>query len=244
MKKTVILMMGAVMVAGTVLAADVSLSVDFASAYVFRGVTLNDGFVMQPGAEISGFPIPEEYGSITLGTWANYDIDDYNGALEEGEVSEIDYYITYSLPVEGVDIDLSYLEYTYPNGGADSDREIAFSLGKELGTNGLYSSITANYGVGGAVDESWYIEAALDCGMDLSDALSASARATLGYLIADEGEEGFNDATVSLGLSYALSETWSVNGSVTYIAQLDDEVLADEVYDVDLVGVLGLSCAF
>ncbi len=74
MKRTAMIMMVAALAAGAARAADVSATADFASAYVFRGVTLNDGLVFQPGVSISGFPIPEQYGSVTLGTWANYDI--------------------------------------------------------------------------------------------------------------------------------------------------------------------------
>ncbi|MDP6631544.1 MAG: MltA-interacting MipA family protein, partial [Kiritimatiellia bacterium] len=44
------------------MAAEASVSLDVASAYVFRGATLNDGLVLQPGLEISGLP-------VTLGVW-------------------------------------------------------------------------------------------------------------------------------------------------------------------------------
>jgi hypothetical protein len=235
----------AALVAGVAGAADVSVSADFASAYVFRGVTLNDGLVMQPGAEISGFPIPEEYGSLAVGTWANYDLEDPDGSagLEKHEFSEIDYYISYSLPVSVADLGVTYTEYTYPQGGT-SDKEIAVSLGKEIGTNGLYASVTANYGLDGAPEKSWYIQGALDYGMDLSDGLSLSAGVTAAYAVQEADEDGFNDATASVGASYALTDNWALNGSVTYIAQLDDAVLTDTEYDTDVVGMIGLSCDF
>ena len=55
MKKVMIIAGVALVAAVAAQAADVSVYSDFVSAYVFRGVTLNNGFVMQPGAEISGF---------------------------------------------------------------------------------------------------------------------------------------------------------------------------------------------
>ncbi len=240
MKKGTLLLIAALGFAGAAHAADVSAGVDFASAYVFRGVTLNDGFVMQPGAEISGFPIDEKYGSLAIGIWANYDINDIGGG---SEFSEVDYYIAYSLPVKVVDIGLSYTEYTYPNGG-DSDKEIGLSFGKALGTNGFSTALSFNYGVGGAIENSLYIQGALDYETDLTEKLSASAGATIAYLVNDAGPDGLNDATLSAGLSYALNDNWSLSGGVTYIAQLDSDVLTDAAYDVDLLGTVGLSCSF
>ena len=242
MKKTILMIIMAVLAAGVTHAAAVSAGVDFASAYVFRGVTLNNGFVAQPGAEISGFPIDEKYGSFAVGIWANYDINDIGSG---SEFSEVDYYISYSLPVEVVDIGLTYTSYTYPgSAGGDSDREVTLSFGKELGTNGFYSSVSFNYGVGGAIEGDLYILGALDYETDLSEKLSASAGVTVGYLVSDSGADGFNDATASAGLSYALSDTWSLSGGLTYIAQLDDDVLSDAAYDVGVVASVGLSCSF
>ena len=242
MKKTILMIIMAALAVGASHAADVSAGVDFASAYVFRGVTLNDGLVMQPCAEISGFPIDEKYGSVAAGIWANYDINDIGSG---SEFSEVDYYISYSLPVEVVDIGLIYTSYTYPGAaGGDSDREITLSFGKELGTNGVFTALSFNYGVGGAIEGDLYVLGALDYETDLSEKLSASAGVTVGYLISDGGVNGFNDATASAGLSYALNDTWSLSGGLVYIAQLDGNVLSDADYDVNLLGTIGLSCSF
>jgi len=169
---------------GVVHAVDFSASVDFASAYVFRGVTLNNGLVVQPGAEISGFLLPEEYGSLAVGVWANYDLDDEDG--DGSDFSEVDYYIIYTLPIEALDVSVSYTEYDYPGGGP-ADKEVALSLGKALGDTGLYGSFTANYGVGGAVDNSWYLQAALDYEKELSEKLTGSLGVTVAYALIDEG---------------------------------------------------------
>jgi len=241
MKKVILMIMTAALLAGVVHAIDLSASVDFASAYVFRGVTLNNGLVVQPGAEISGFLLPEEYGSLAVGIWANYDLDDEDG--DGSDFSEVDYYLSYSLPIEALDVSVSYTEYDYPGGGP-ADKEVALSLGKALGDTGLYGSFTANYGVGGAIDKSWYLQAALDYEKELSEKLTGSLGATVGYAWVDEGSDGFSDATLSAGLSYALNDNWSLSGGLTYIAQLDDDVLSDAAYDVDVVATIGISCGF
>jgi hypothetical protein len=95
MKKVILTIIMAALGAGVGCAADVSVGADVASAYVFRGTTLNDGLVVQPYAEVGEFPIPEEYGSLTMGMWANFDIGDYGGTLDDNQFSEIDYYLTY-----------------------------------------------------------------------------------------------------------------------------------------------------
>ncbi len=242
MKKAIVMMTMAALTAAAANAADVSASVDFASAYIFRGVTLNNGLVMQPGAEVSGLPIPEEFGSLAAGIWGNYDIDDEDG--DGSDMSEIDYYISYSLPITVVDLGVSYTEYTYPQSGSSNDKEIGVSIGKGIGDSGVYTSFAANYGVGGAIDEVWYLQGGVDYGMDLSDALSLSAGVTVGYIIAEDAPDGFNDATASVGLSYALNDNWSVNGSLVYVAQLDDDVLTDSAYDKAGYASVGLSCDF
>ncbi|HSR87586.1 MAG TPA: hypothetical protein VLL07_01425, partial [Pontiella sp.] len=125
MKKTITTMIAAGLVA-SVATASVDVTLDLASAYVFRGVTFNDGAVFQPGIEASGLGLPEEYGAVAVGAWANYDIDDYGDTLESSEFSEVDWYLSYSLPtfVEGLDLFVGYTEYTYPAAGVDEDGNI------------------------------------------------------------------------------------------------------------------------
>lgn len=252
MKKRMMMVMAVALAAGVAKAADVSATADFASAYVFRGVTYNDGLVFQPGAKISGFPIPAEYGSIAVGTWANYDIGNYHGMKNKNEFSEIDYYATYTLPVKVVDLSATYTEYTYPNSnGTEADKEVALSVGKAIGETGLYPSLTVNYGLDGVVQENWYVQGGLDYTKSLTEALTLSSGVKVAYLVSNTGKDGFNDATAKIGLSYALTKNWAINTSLNYVAQLDDKVLPDAIggvpgsgYDTPVYGTLGLSCNF
>jgi len=247
MKKRIMMMlMAVVLAAGVACAIDVSVSgtADFASAYVWRGATVNDGLVFQPGASISGFSIPEEYGVLTFGTWANYDIA--KNATGRNEFSEVDYYATYTLPVKGVDLSATYTEYTYPH-GVDSDREVALAAGKAIGESGLYPSLTVNYGLDGGVKGNWYIQGGLGYSKALSEALTLSSSVKVAYLIDGgdgSGPDGFNDATASIGLEYKLTENWSIKGSINGVAQLDDKVLTASEYDKPVYGILGVACSF
>lgn len=215
-------------------AAEATVGVDINSAYVFRGVTLNDGFVAQPYLEVSGLP-------IDIGVWGNLDMDDYDGALEGGQFSEIDIYGSYAIPVEGVDASIGYTEYTYPNGG-EADREIGLTVGAPEGTIAS-PYLSLYYGLDGAIDSSLYIEAGIGHEMELDEGLVLGLGALVGYLSPDEGDDGFHQYEVSASLSYDI-----LTAGVKYIGQLDDDVLADVEdgggYDVEFVGTIGLSYGF
>lgn len=250
MKKTVTTLMATGFMAASTWAVDVTM--DFASAYVFRGVTFNDGPVFQPGIEASGLGLPEEYGSVAVGAWANYDIDDYGGLLNSSEFSEVDWYGSYSLPslVDGLDLFIGYTEYTYPM-GSTADREGNAGAGYEIA--GVALGATAYFNVGGG-DKYMYYEFTAGYDLELGEELGASFGASAAYLDPENGDSGFADGSLSAGLSYALNDVWSAGLSGTYIAQLDDEILPDETlavdpvdgfgYDVDFVGMLSLGASF
>ena len=111
-----------------VAAVDVTAEMDFNSAYVFRGKTLNDGWVVQPSVDITK-------GGFDLNVWGNYDIDDYNDTLDSGEFSQINLKAFYGRTLDWVDLGVGYIEYLFPTtdaGGAPGTREIYFSLGSPL----------------------------------------------------------------------------------------------------------------
>jgi hypothetical protein len=232
MKKSAVTMLTAALVAAAaapaVRAAEATVGVDVSSAYVFRGVTFNDGFVAQPYLEVSGLP-------IDLGVWGNFDIDDYDGAVDDGQFSEIDIYAAYALPVEAVDISLGYTEYTYPQ-GAEADREISLSFGLDLP---LAPALGVYYGLDGGIDGNIYVDASVGHEMELAEGVGLSLGALIAYLEPDEGESGFHQYELSAALSYDI-----VSLGVTYYGQVDDDVLTDDAYDVEVVGTLGISHSF
>jgi uncharacterized protein (TIGR02001 family) len=229
-------MVAAVAMVGTTLyAAEASLSLDVASAYVFRGSTFNDGVVLQPGLEVGGL------GGLSVGVWGNLDIDDYDGALADGEFSELDIYGSYAVPVEGLDLSIGYTEYAYPSGGGDADRELGVSAG--VGVAGVDLGAGVFYGVDGGIEDSLYLELSAGSSFELSDRVGLDLGATVGYMSPDEGEDGFSHYTASVGLNCA-----AVSAGVTYIGQIDDDVLPDVEdggsYDAEVVGTIGASIDF
>lgn len=216
--------------APAVRAADATVGVDVNSAYVFRGVTLNEGFVAQPYLEVSGLP-------IDIGVWGNFDIeDDEARSVDSGQFSETDYYASYALPIEEVDVSIGYTEYTYNNGDLDADREISLSLGLDTV---LAPSLGIYYGLDGGIEENVYLEAGIGHDVAINEDVGLSLGAVIGYLDPKEGESGFHQYALSASLSYQF-----VSLGVTYYGQVDDDVLTDEAYDVEVVGTLGLSHSF
>ncbi len=235
----------ALMMTSAAMAEDVAveLTVDVASAYVFRGDTLNDGPVVQPGLEI-GLP----YG-ITLGVWGNIDLDDYDGALEKNQFSEIDVYVSYALPlnIDALDVSVGYTEFAYPGAEGKADREVGLAFGYDLGLAEL--GLGLFYGVDGGIDKDFFAELTVGTAYELPEGVVLDLGAGIGYLNPDEGESGFSGYSLSAGLSYGI-----LSASVTYYGQVDSDVLVDRVvdedgevtgtYDVDVVGMLSLALEF
>lgn len=215
-------------------AAEVTVGADVASAYVFRGVTFNDGPVFQPYVDVAGFEGP--LAGLEFGVWGNLDIDDFDDTLESGQFSEIDIYASYSFEFEGFDFSIGYTEYTFPGAEGKADREIGISLGFDAIVSpfvGVY------YGLDGGIEKDLYAEAGLGFEIELVEDLTLELGALVGYLSPDEGDSGFHQYELSAALSYSI-----FSASVTYFGQIDDDVLTDEAYDVEVVGMLGVSYSF
>ena len=221
----------AMMMASAVVGVEVDLTVDVASAYVFRGVTFNDGVVVQPGMEVA-LPF-----GLSIGAWGNIDIDDYDGGLEKNQFSEIDLYASYALPVDLLDISIGYTEYTYPGAEGKADREVGLDFGYDLGVAEV--GLGVFYGLDGEIKKDLYLELSVGTSYEIIDGLELELGAALGYLSPDEGDSGFSAYSVTAGMSYGL-----VGASVTYFGQIDDEVLTDDDYDVEVVGMLSLAFSF
>lgn len=252
MKKIITTSIAAAMVAGMA-AAGVDVTMDFASAYVFRGVTLSDGPSFQPGIEASGLGLPEAYGGVAVGAWGACDLDDSYTGASSSTFQETDWYASYSLPafVEGLDLSVGYCEYSYGAGASDKE----FNVGAGYSIVGIGLGATYYQGVGGGIDTSAYGELSAGYDIEATEDLAVSLGARVGYADPASGTSGFADYDLSLGVNYALGEVWSAGLSVAYIGQIDDEVLADETlssdpvngslgYDVDFVTMLSFAASF
>ncbi|MDA0989900.1 MAG: TorF family putative porin [Verrucomicrobia bacterium] len=221
--------------AATVRAEDGSASAgaDVVTAYIFRGVTINDDVNVQPWLEGSFY-------GVTIGTWANFN-------SKPSQFDEIDYYAGYDLPLEDspVGLSLGYTEYTYPTApapttdpvtgvvtGTEADREVSISASLD---SILSPSLAVYFGLEGPfLDEGMYIELGLSHEVAVDDSLTVSGGATLGYEAGDNYvENGFSHLTLSLGASMG-----ALAASVNYVVETDDKVL---VVGEDFYGSVGIS---
>ena len=212
MKKVIATTMAAFLVAQV--ASAISTSVDFASAYVFRGATANDGFVIQPGVE-------GEVAGLTVGAWANIDMDN----VAADQVSEIDLYIAKDLgSVAGWDVSAGLCEYTYPGAEDDdvdpeaNDGETELSLTASGSVSGLDLSVSAFADISDSSTPGYY---------EISTGGSTSlAGIPVDYGIAAGYFDGATDDTTGLGYAaYSASyDTGAGTISVTYIDEMDEAI--------------------
>ena len=227
MKKVIATTMAAFLVAQV--ASAISTSVDFASAYVFRGAEANEGFVIQPGVE-------GEVAGLTVGVWANIDIDN----VGVDQVSEIDLYLAKDLgSVAGWDISAGYCEYTYPGADGDGDASNGLSDGQsEL-------SLSASGAVGGVdLSVSAFADIAETATPGYYEASTGGSTAVAGVALDYGIAVGYfdTDADASTGFGYAAySVSYETGGgtlSATYIDGLDDDVVT---VDTSVVLAYGIS---
>lgn len=219
-------------------AADASFGADFVSAYVWRGITVNDGLAAQPYVDVAA-------DNFAVNVWGNYDIDDYGGAVESNEFSEIDLTVSYTLPVDAVDISIGHIEYLFPNGGTGTS-EVFVSTWLPLLDN-LSMGVTAYYDYG-EVDD-FYVSAGLAYDMAFDSGLGLGASVSAGYAGEDFTEAysgvedgGLHEYTLGLNASYPLPRDLSVSVFIAYSDSIDEDVLPDQ--DEELFGGAGVFWSF
>lgn len=223
---------------GVALAADVTAAVDVNSAYVWRGITFNDGVVVQPSIDVAA-------GNFGINVWGNLDADDYDDTLDSGEFSEIDLTMTYGIEAGPVGLTAGYIEYLFPTteaGGALGTREV-FLDASLAPADGISTGITAYYDFDEVED--YYLNVYMGYGMAMDSGLSIDFGASAGYAgddVSADGNAGFHEYTLTLGMGYEISEMISVSATLGYTDAIDDDVLPEQ--DVDVFGGAGVAFAF
>ena len=217
-------------------AADASLGMTANSAYVWRGITFNDGFVLQPSLDVTK-------GGFGVNVWGNMDIDDYDDTLDNGQFSEIDLTLSYGFTLDMVEMSVGYIEYLFPNAeDTPAGREVFLTCGISP-LKGLSLGAALYY----EIDEIEDLYAALSgsYGLSLADNLGIELGVSIGYIGKDYsvgGEAGLNDITTYLSATYTVMENLDVTAAVYYVDTLDEDVLPEP--DTNTFGGLTVSYAF
>ena len=227
--------------AGSAIGADATLGVDMNSAYVWRGLTFNDGLVAQPSLDVTK-------GGFGVNVWGNYDIDDYDDTLDEKQFSEIDLTVSYGFSIESVDLAAGYIEYTFPSAGGPASREVYASIsGSPM--KGLSVGLDIYYEFE-SVDD-YYMSLSVAYGFDINDDLGIEIGASAGYMGEDYAilssggtDGGLHEYNIFLSASYAISDAVGISANINRTDSLDDDVLPDETVDVTTYGGASISYAF
>lgn len=216
---------------------DISVELDFNSAYVWRGIVLNKGPVIQPSVDVS-LPL-----GIGLNVWGNMDIDDNDGTVKAGEFSEIDITISKEFLSGPVTWSVGYIEYLFPYQGdtyatTEGTREVQISAALSS-AYGLSISLTGYYDIDEVKD--LYAALALEYSTKLPGNLDLGAGTAIAYAGKDMSagdSSGMDDFNVSVGISSSITDNIVLSGHVTYTGTLDKDVLPDQ--DVDVYAGIGI----
>ena len=239
-RRTAGLLIAAAALAGPA-AAEVTATytLDFASAYVWRGITVTDGVVWQPQVTVA-------HGSgFALNVWGNWDWDDDNGL--EHEFIEVDITPSYTFDT-GSDLiaSVGLIEYIFPNSGAfnDATTEAWFSLGWA----GTITPTLAVYYDFDAVED-YYANLSLLYAHEVNEDVDFKVALAAGYAGEDFAsfyaggvDSGFFDGRATVTLAYAPDGKWGIAGYAAFSDTLDDDVLPEQ--EVDFFGGISVSRSF
>lgn len=221
-------------------AAEVTAALDTNTAYVWRGLTFNDGFVLQPSLDVA-------VNGFNFNVWGNFDLDDYDGAVDSGEFSEIDLTASYTRRIGPVDASIGVIEYLFP-AGADSTSEIFLGLSMDVGA-GFSVGSTLYYDFD-QVDD-FYIAANVGYSYSINEPTTLGVSGTISYagedfanFYAGGTDGGFFNYTLSTSLDYAVTEALGIGVSINYSDSMDEDVLPDDAVDTKVYGGVRLSYAF
>lgn len=226
-------------------------TMDIYSAYVWRGCVLNDEPVWQPGATVSY--ATGDYGTLSAGVWASFNMTDRNNRTHFAGIEEIDYTLSYAIDVGPVSLSVGHIWYTFPT---ISSASYAHSTREVYATAALNNDIVTPF-VKGYYDyeyaEGFYGNAGLTKSIEITDQFSAGAEISVGagdsdYMGAYFGEDdaALADFNAAIFCSYAVTDNVSVGARIAWMSLIDSDVRDNEMYwDEDLLwGGINLAASF
>src|SRR6056297_1722896 len=180
-------------------AAEVSAGADFVSGYVWRGMTFNDGLVIQPWLDVSA-------NGFAVNVWGNYDVHDYHDTLDDSEFSEIDWTLSYDFTLEPVNLSVGHIEYLFPGSDTPGTGEVFLSAGISP-VKGLSAGIDIYYDYDEVED--YYLSAGPSYDYEFDCGFSVGAGARAGYAgdnFSIGPDDGFHEYTLSVNTSCPVTE--------------------------------------
>lgn len=189
---------------------------DFVSQYVWRGIELSEGPVLQPSMWLS-------WRGATFSVWGNFVLNDEPG---QGQLNEIDFTLGYGFERQGFFAGPLLLFYLYPNQDTPATGEAAAVLGFQRGPFKIFSaqifdmiaSPGAYFGLfGGSFEHEFH------------EKLSFKTSAGFAWANAEFNETNFEVASFALNLFvWNLEFSWAVAGPLYLRPHMKVSILIDE----------------
>ena len=200
------------------------------SKYVWRGLPLTDGPVLQPSVTLG-------LKGISLNLWGNMDITDAN-ELDKNDafdINEIDYTLSYSKSLAGLDYSVGVIHYTFPSINYDGTTEIfvgacASVLGHPSIT--LYKDVDQADGLYGSIGASQNIPVGLLFGLEVSAAIGFGSKGYNEFYF-NQDDFALNDVMIGLGIPIGIGEIAHVTPAVTYTVIINSYI-SDILYAADI----------
>lgn len=174
----------------------VSVSIDYVTEYVFRGVSFEDEAI-QPGIELA-------IGDFSIGTWASAGL----GSDSLADTDEIDFYAGYGFALSDiVSASVGATWYHFPDGTDTYEGYVGLGFDVPLAP-----SLTAYYDV---ELEALTLEGGVSHSIPAGEKTSFDL-GLVGGLVQVDGAGDYEWATASAALSYAINEVGSVYAGVNF----------------------------
>ena len=210
----------------------------FNSAYVWRGLSLTNKFVIQPDLYLT---VPIGSIGVTGGGWANIEPSKYDevpdnisegGGLAGPDLTEFDWWLELGIPVGKVTLTPGATGYIYPNdGGLTEDNNTVEIYGKFAADVFLSPKLSIYYDVDKI--KGAYIEASVSHGIPLSAELPLTIGALAGFSAGQEindsdpselanfNESGLTHLDFSLSLPFSAGPL-SINPAFHFVVNNDE----------------------
>jgi hypothetical protein len=220
-------------------------SVTYNTKYVWRGINVVDGSVLQPSATVS-------YRDLSLNVWGNRDLTGKNG--QRGDFTEYDVTLDYSLwSWRNLWLNVGTIYYKFPHSDAPSTNELYASVGMD-------TILSPSLTVYQDVDEADGTYASFSVGHEIADAVSFSETAgldialtaSLGYGSSNYNDfyysgvdsSGFTDVMMGISFPIRITENFVLTPAVNYSELLDSDIRDSMSDDSNVWGGLTASYSF
>lgn len=226
--------------------ARLSAGVDLSSAFVWRGITLNDGLVAQPSLSLEGLSLGQVPLTFTL--WSNFNRGSYHGSLKRDRCSEVDLSVTAEL---GGGFTAGFTQFFYPNQVLAEDEERWPGTGEVLlAWSGPWEVITPTVTLAYDVEEvdGAFLTLAASHSFSLNEKVTLALTGEVGaasdafaeYYTGTEG--GWYYYGTAAALSVQASDHFEFSVSAGYFNHFQESVLPDQ--EVDFVAGVSLAYSF